>query len=341
MGGGGGMGGQNPYGIPPHYQQHPAPRQRTAIACRYCRRRKIRCSGFETSHDGRCANCLRFNQECIFTPVTSGTQAFVPAHAAMRGGGPLYGPHGQPLPAGYGDYHHQQPQQQPPPPPPPPQHQHHPGHSPHPSHPPPGLHPPYRLPSPVSQEPGALPPQLPAIGQNGPSSLPYARRISDEYSRHYGNEPASPSSHLPPSHQPFSPPPPTNGPSYPAASYGQGPPPPPLAPAATVPGGYYPSASTGVPPAPSSQRPDSPGSHHSTNDHHSVSPQPFIHPPMVYPPRPTSTGPSNGHSIPSMQIAGLIDHSPTTQHLNANLNQNQRTNTDDDMLNRLMPRGGL
>ncbi|KAL2842222.1 hypothetical protein BJY01DRAFT_5031 [Aspergillus pseudoustus] len=92
-----------------------APRQRTAIACRYCRRRKIRCSGFESNPDGRCSNCIRFNQQCMFTPVSSQTQAFVPAHAAyphMRNGQNqgervvLYGAHGQPLP----------PQHQPPPP---------------------------------------------------------------------------------------------------------------------------------------------------------------------------------------------------------------------------------
>ncbi|TGZ82452.1 hypothetical protein EX30DRAFT_185800 [Ascodesmis nigricans] len=85
------------------YQNQPAPRQRTAIACRYCRRRKIRCSGFETSPDGRCANCMRFNQECVFTPVSSATQAFVPAHVVAGPEGPtvLYGPHGTPLPPGY------------------------------------------------------------------------------------------------------------------------------------------------------------------------------------------------------------------------------------------------
>ncbi|KAI9670798.1 MAG: hypothetical protein M1829_004687 [Trizodia sp. TS-e1964] len=91
----------------------PAPRQRTAIACRYCRRRKIRCSGFESSEDGRCTNCHRFTQECIFTPVSSQAQAFVPAHTAyphLRNSGipsrarqlqpqnpMLYGAHGQPL----------------------------------------------------------------------------------------------------------------------------------------------------------------------------------------------------------------------------------------------------
>ncbi|QKX57049.1 uncharacterized protein TRUGW13939_04157 [Talaromyces rugulosus] len=111
-----------PYPRPDMYAQPPpqvvyqaaAPRQRTAIACRYCRRRKIRCSGFESSPDGRCTNCVRFNQECMFTPVSSQAQAFVPAHAAyphLRNSGPqprgrgypgdgvmLYGAHGQPLP---------------------------------------------------------------------------------------------------------------------------------------------------------------------------------------------------------------------------------------------------
>ncbi|CAI7613331.1 unnamed protein product [Penicillium manginii] len=123
----------DPYGQPPatqvvHYQAA-APRQRTAIACRYCRRRKIRCSGFESSSDGRCTNCIRFNQECMFTPVSSQAQAFVPAQVAYphlrnqqaggRGSNPgmtLYGAHGQPLP----------PQQQPDSTLPPPQGMYHP-----------------------------------------------------------------------------------------------------------------------------------------------------------------------------------------------------------------------
>jgi hypothetical protein len=136
--------GPDMYGPPPPPQlvyQAAAPRQRTAIACRYCRRRKIRCSGFESSQDGRCSNCIRFNQECMFTPVSSQAQAFVPAHAAYphlrnqaqgrgRSGYPadglmLYGAHGQPLP----------PQQQPGPdatlPPPQGIYQHPYGRSPH------------------------------------------------------------------------------------------------------------------------------------------------------------------------------------------------------------------
>ncbi|KAF2199362.1 hypothetical protein GQ43DRAFT_118778 [Delitschia confertaspora ATCC 74209] len=100
----------DPYARPPppnymnHGHQPPAPRQRTAIACRYCRRRKIRCTGFEATEDGRCGNCLRFNQECIFTPVSAQAQAFVPAHTVWRGIGQgqpppqLYGAYGQPLP---------------------------------------------------------------------------------------------------------------------------------------------------------------------------------------------------------------------------------------------------
>ncbi|KAI9642048.1 hypothetical protein NHQ30_009919 [Ciborinia camelliae] len=86
-----------------------APRQRTAIACKYCRRRKIRCSGFSDSgSDGRCGNCARFKQQCVFTPVSS-QQAFVPLSAviaANKANGittfdpnttPLYGAHGQPI----------------------------------------------------------------------------------------------------------------------------------------------------------------------------------------------------------------------------------------------------
>ncbi|KAM0700458.1 hypothetical protein Q7P35_012179 [Cladosporium inversicolor] len=103
------------YGPPMGYAApaQPAPRQRTAIACRYCRRRKIRCSGFDQSEDGRCTNCQRFSQECVFTPVSAQTQAFVPAHTVWRGQQPppnaqLYeGAYGQPLP-----HNQQQPQQQ-------------------------------------------------------------------------------------------------------------------------------------------------------------------------------------------------------------------------------------
>ncbi|KAK3622125.1 hypothetical protein LTR56_022351 [Elasticomyces elasticus] len=116
-----------PYPQPPmgaYPPQQPAPRQRTAIACRYCRRRKIRCSGFDQSEDGRCTNCQRFSQECVFTPVSAQTQAFVPAHTVWRGQNPppntqLYGAYGQPLPqhgGPPGQYPPQQGGQYPPPP---------------------------------------------------------------------------------------------------------------------------------------------------------------------------------------------------------------------------------
>ena len=80
---------------------------------------QIRCSGYDSSPDGRCQNCVRFNQQCLFHPVSS-QAAFVPASAvygpnarapvagqdrsgengyARNGDQPpmLYGAHGQPL----------------------------------------------------------------------------------------------------------------------------------------------------------------------------------------------------------------------------------------------------
>ncbi|TKX24168.1 fungal Zn(2)-Cys(6) binuclear cluster domain-containing protein 10 [Elsinoe australis] len=143
----GAMYAHSPYHPQPpiQYPPQPAPRQRTAIACRYCRRRKIRCSGFDQSEDGRCTNCQRFSQECIFTPVSQQTQAFVPAHAVMRNQGQmppqLYGAYGQPLPQGQYGY---PPQYAPPPN----------GYQ----HPPPGYGPPMQ-PGP----PGQQPPQQPGM----------------------------------------------------------------------------------------------------------------------------------------------------------------------------------
>ncbi|TDZ15413.1 putative transcriptional regulatory protein [Colletotrichum sidae] len=82
--------------------QQAAPRQRTSIACRYCRKRKIRCSGYQSAPGGKCVNCSRMNQECIFQPVSSSSStAFVPVSAVPGGvppGTPLYGAYGQPLP---------------------------------------------------------------------------------------------------------------------------------------------------------------------------------------------------------------------------------------------------
>ncbi|KAF7870304.1 hypothetical protein EAF04_004050 [Stromatinia cepivora] len=99
---------QAPSAQPMAFKQS-APRQRTAIACKYCRRRKIRCSGFNADGSGgQCTNCMRFKQECVFTPVSS-AQAFVPLEAlyAAKGGVPVgpeqqvYGAHGQPMPKEY------------------------------------------------------------------------------------------------------------------------------------------------------------------------------------------------------------------------------------------------
>ncbi|MCJ1391660.1 hypothetical protein MMC18_004525 [Xylographa bjoerkii] len=51
------------------YPEKPRSWSRVSGACRYCRRRKIRCYGAQTSSDGRCTNCVRFEQECKFTPA--------------------------------------------------------------------------------------------------------------------------------------------------------------------------------------------------------------------------------------------------------------------------------
>ncbi|CAM1501602.1 Fc.00g035860.m01.CDS01 [Cosmosporella sp. VM-42] len=81
-----------------------APRQRTSIACRYCRKRKIRCSGYQSAPGGKCQNCARMNQECIFQPVSSSSStAFIPVSAVPGGvppGTQLFGAYGQPLAPG-------------------------------------------------------------------------------------------------------------------------------------------------------------------------------------------------------------------------------------------------
>ncbi|KAI0395177.1 hypothetical protein F5Y17DRAFT_218988 [Xylariaceae sp. FL0594] len=86
---------------PPSGGAPPPPRQRTSIACRYCRRRKIRCSGYATTPGGKCHNCQKMNQECIFVPVSaSSSTAFVPVSALpgpLPPGTQLYGSFGEPL----------------------------------------------------------------------------------------------------------------------------------------------------------------------------------------------------------------------------------------------------
>jgi hypothetical protein len=42
----------------------------------------MRCSGSEEHAQGRCTNCQRFQQDCIFVPVSGHEQALVPAHLA-------------------------------------------------------------------------------------------------------------------------------------------------------------------------------------------------------------------------------------------------------------------
>ncbi|RDA88101.1 hypothetical protein CP533_0515 [Ophiocordyceps camponoti-saundersi (nom. inval.)] len=133
---------QSPGAYPEYAQQaagapamaQAAPRQRTSIACRYCRKRKIRCSGYQNTPSGKCQNCARMNQECIFQPVSSSSStAFIPVSAVPGGvppGTQLFGAYGQPLAPNAA--HPYPPQQHPggpppglyPPPPPPPQ-QHH------------------------------------------------------------------------------------------------------------------------------------------------------------------------------------------------------------------------
>ncbi|KAI0426761.1 hypothetical protein F5Y09DRAFT_345343 [Xylaria sp. FL1042] len=41
-------------------------RVRGANACQYCKGRKVRCSGLADSPSGKCINCIKMNQECIF-----------------------------------------------------------------------------------------------------------------------------------------------------------------------------------------------------------------------------------------------------------------------------------
>ncbi|KAF4589145.1 Zn(2)-C6 fungal-type DNA-binding domain protein [Ophiocordyceps camponoti-floridani] len=116
-----------------------APRQRTSIACRYCRKRKIRCSGYQNTPGGKCQNCARMNQECIFQPVSSSSStAFIPVSAVPGGvppGTQLFGAYGQPLAPNAMSGPHPYPPQQ------------------HPGGPSPGLFNPPQQPPPPTQSP--------------------------------------------------------------------------------------------------------------------------------------------------------------------------------------------
>ena len=66
---------------------------------------QIRCSGYANSPGGKCTNCIKMNQECVFQPVSStSSTAFVPVSALPNGvippGMPLFGAYGQPLTGG-------------------------------------------------------------------------------------------------------------------------------------------------------------------------------------------------------------------------------------------------
>ncbi|KAL8816945.1 MAG: hypothetical protein Q9191_008237 [Dirinaria sp. TL-2023a] len=343
-------------GPPPQhmYQNQPAPRQRTAIACRYCRRRKIRCSGFEASEDGRCTNCQRFQQECIFTPVSSQAQAFVPAHTAyphlrnagpmqpQRGGRalypqpgqtPIYGAHGQPLgtlpPQGVDPYQ-----------PPPPQ-----GY-------------------PMQQPPGPYP-QGQVYDDRGAPQPPHPnKQVSRKRPRTYEPHPA-----VPPPHPPHTPSSQANQgrPSAPGGRRGSG-----------GTGGYeYPdptglvpvspaSSTTSYPPAPYPQqqpyyptqpppsaRRSSPQSSYSYEARASGSPHGStssssapahsyaggLHPPQVLPDRTGRTPPPqqrDGSNNGSAQRGGMAVRDLLGP---GNENQGGRSNTDSDMLKALNKRG--
>ena len=62
---------------------------------------QIRCSGYQNTPDGKCTNCKKTGNDCVFQPVSSTTStAFVPVSAIQGGvppGTPLYGAFGQPL----------------------------------------------------------------------------------------------------------------------------------------------------------------------------------------------------------------------------------------------------
>lgn len=62
---------------------------------------QIRCSGYQSAPGGKCQNCARMNQECIFQPVSSSSStAFIPVSAVPGGvppGTQLFGAYGQPL----------------------------------------------------------------------------------------------------------------------------------------------------------------------------------------------------------------------------------------------------
>ncbi|KAF9768627.1 hypothetical protein IL306_014030 [Fusarium sp. DS 682] len=62
---------------------------------------QIRCRGYQSAPGGKCHNCTRMNQECIFQPVSSLNSTALVHVSALQGGIPLgtqlFGAYGQPL----------------------------------------------------------------------------------------------------------------------------------------------------------------------------------------------------------------------------------------------------
>ena len=56
-----------PMGNQPQPPQQPRRRQRPALSCRECRRRKIKCD-----HNNPCAHCIRHKTQCVYNPFTGG-----------------------------------------------------------------------------------------------------------------------------------------------------------------------------------------------------------------------------------------------------------------------------
>ncbi|RNJ52007.1 hypothetical protein D7B24_004741 [Verticillium nonalfalfae] len=63
--------------------------KRTSVACKRCRKRKIRCGGPQSGSEKRCKNCSNMNGECIFAPASPISYTAVTPHPSRSAGGPL------------------------------------------------------------------------------------------------------------------------------------------------------------------------------------------------------------------------------------------------------------
>ncbi|KAI5464331.1 hypothetical protein BGZ63DRAFT_439508 [Mariannaea sp. PMI_226] len=59
-------------------------RQRTQFACRHCRKRKTRCSGYQSAQGGKCQSCARMGVECSFQTVASSRPPAVAGGETLR-----------------------------------------------------------------------------------------------------------------------------------------------------------------------------------------------------------------------------------------------------------------